>query len=71
MYTFHSKKDLQEFIKNEIINTSETIEILGCTRQNLHDLVRRGVLNPIKEMVRDRLFFKEDVLERKHYMENK
>ncbi|MDX8367804.1 DNA-binding protein [Cytobacillus sp. IB215665] len=63
--TFKNKEELKMFIAEEVINTSEAIEILGCSRQNLNDLVNRGVLTPIKEMVRDKLFFKSDILERK------
>lgn len=63
--SFESKEELAAFIATEIINTSEALEILGGSRQNLNSFVKRGKLHPIKEMVRDRLFFKSDVLERK------
>ncbi|MEW5207855.1 hypothetical protein [Bacillus cereus] len=33
------------------------MEILECLRQNLNKLVKSGTLVPIKEMMRDRLFF--------------
>jgi DNA-binding transcriptional MerR regulator len=71
MYTFKTKEELIKFIQEDIVNTSEALEILGCSRQNLNNLVQRGVLTPVKEMVRDRLFFKSDILERKKYMEKK
>ncbi|OPA39653.1 DNA-binding protein [Bacillus cereus] len=54
---------------DEIVNTSETVENLECSRWNLNKLVKSGTLVPIKEMVRDRLFFKEDILNRKEQME--
>lgn len=62
MYNFKSEDELVSFIQEEIVNTSEAIEILGCTRQNIAYLVSNGRIKPIKEMRRDRLFFKKDIL---------
>ncbi|SPT99203.1 Uncharacterised protein [Lysinibacillus capsici] len=70
-YSFKNRDDLTEYIKSEIINTTEALEILQCTRQNLNNLVQRGVLNPIKDLPRDRLFFKEDIVKRKNDMDKK
>lgn len=63
-YHFESRKELLDFIDTELINTAEVARILDCTRQNVFDLIKRGKLTPVKEMPRDRLFLKEDVLER-------
>ncbi|HFK1785111.1 DNA-binding protein [Bacillus cereus group sp. MYBK120-1] len=68
MYKFESKKELIKFVNDEIVNTSEALKILECSRQNLNKLVKSGTLVPIKEMVRDRLFFKKDILNRKEQM---
>ncbi|CAG7568847.1 Uncharacterised protein [Streptococcus pneumoniae] len=68
MYKFETKADLIRFIQNEIVNTSEALEILGCSRQNLNVMVQKEKLKPIKEMPRDRLYFKEDVLKSKEQM---
>ena len=62
---FNSKEDLSTFLAEEIINTAEAVAILGCTRQNIDDLVKRKKLTPIKVFPRDRIFFKSDVLARK------
>ncbi|AVR33538.1 DNA-binding protein [Bacillus cereus] len=70
MYNFESKEELIKFVNDEIVNTSEALEILECSRQNLNKLVKSGTLVPIKEMVRDRLFFKEDILKRREQMKN-
>lgn len=64
MYKFDTKQDLRKFLEDEIINTADAAQILGCTRQNIDDLVRRNKLIPIKIFPRDKLFFKSDVLER-------
>ncbi|WP_445506770.1 DNA-binding protein [Niallia sp. 03190] len=62
---------MTKYIQNEVINTSEALEILQCSRQNLNDLIKRGVITPIKDLPRDRLFYKEDILQRKSYMDRK
>ncbi|MFY0780407.1 DNA-binding protein [Peribacillus simplex] len=57
--------------ENNILNTSEVIEILQCSRQNLNSLVKREGITPIKDLPRDRLFFKEDIVKSKDYMDKK
>lgn len=71
MFTFNSREELTAFVQDEIINTSEALEILQCSRQNLNDLVKREVITPIKDLPRDRLFFKEDIIKRKKYIDEK
>ncbi|MDA2163826.1 DNA-binding protein [Bacillus cereus group sp. Bc252] len=68
MYNFKTKDDLIRFIQDEIINTSEALDILGCSRQNLNVMVQKEKVKPIKEMSRDRLYFKEDILKSKEQM---
>jgi hypothetical protein len=68
MYKFETKADLIRFIQDEIVNTSEALEILGCSRQNLNVMVQKEKVKPIKEMSRDRLYFKEDILKSKEQM---
>lgn len=65
MYTFNSREELAAFIVSEVINTSEAREILGCSRQNIDDLIKRGKLIPIRILAKDKWFFKSDVLSRK------
>ncbi|EOO75489.1 hypothetical protein IIC_02326 [Bacillus cereus VD021] len=68
MYKFENKDDLICFIQDEIVNTSEAREILGCSRQNLNAMVQKEKVKPIKEMPRDRWYFKEDILKSKEKM---
>ncbi|MDA2537629.1 DNA-binding protein [Bacillus cereus] len=68
MYEFKTKDELICFIQSEIVNTSEALDILGCSRQNLNQMVQKERVKPIKEMPRDRLFFKADILKRKEQM---
>lgn len=65
MYNFSTKEELIAFIADNIITSKEAAEILGCSRQNIDDLVKRNKLIPVRILPRDRLFLKEDVLDRK------
>ena len=64
LYNFNSKEELFKFLEENLINTNEATEILGCSRQNIDDLVKRNKLIPIKVFPRDRIFLKEDILSR-------
>ncbi|MDR1439965.1 MAG: DNA-binding protein [Clostridiales bacterium] len=64
MYRFETPEQLKSFIASEVVNTSEATLLLGCTRQNIDDLARRGKLAPIKTYPRDKLFLRADVLAR-------
>ena len=68
---FTSTEELKTFISNQILNTTEVTEILNCTRQNVYNLVKKGHLVPIKEYERERLFLKQEVLDRKERLDNK
>ncbi|AMR88379.1 MULTISPECIES: hypothetical protein [Bacillus cereus group] len=68
MYKFETKDALIRFIQDEIVNTSEALDILGCSRQNLNVMVQKEKVKPIKEMSRDRLYFKEDIVKSKEQM---
>ena len=68
MYKFETKDELIRFIQDEIVNTSEALDILGCSRQNLNVMVQKEKVKPIKEMSRDRLYFKEEILKSKEQM---
>ncbi|MCC8161573.1 MAG: helix-turn-helix domain-containing protein [Lachnospiraceae bacterium] len=57
-------EDFRAFAAQRIINTAEAAEILGCSRQNINDLIRRGKLHPVKETSRSTLLLKSEVLKR-------
>lgn len=65
MYSFNSKDELINFIKSDIVDTSEAIELLGVSRQYINQLIKSKKLIPIKEFPNGRIFFKEDVLKLK------
>ena len=57
-------EDFRNFAAHRIINASEAAEILGCSRQNIIDLTKRGKLHPIKTSEKSTLYLKSEVLKR-------
>ena len=56
--------DFRNFVTNQVINTTEAAEILGCSRQNVIDLTKRGKLHPLKTSDKNTLYFKSEILKR-------
>lgn len=56
--------DIADLIRQATLETSEVTELLGCTRQNVSDLVKRGKLVPLKTSARGLLFLRSDVYAR-------
>ncbi|USK91509.1 helix-turn-helix transcriptional regulator [Rossellomorea marisflavi] len=56
---------LKDYLKDEIITTQEVADLLGCSRQNIKQLVDHNTLVPVKITGRDRLFLKSEVNEYK------
>lgn len=63
-YNIASREDLEKFIADEVVNTYEATQLLGCSRQNLSKLVERGILKPLGDLHKDRLFLKSDIIAR-------
>lgn len=57
--------DFRRFISCRIVNTMEAAELLGCSKQNIEDLIRRDKLHPVKINARNKLFLKSEILQRK------
>ena len=56
------KKDFLSFIRHSVLDTTETANILSCSRQNIAYLVKQGQLTPIKENVMGNLYLKDDII---------
>ncbi|MNB67217.1 Helix-turn-helix domain protein [compost metagenome] len=61
MKPFSSREELNEWISREVVFTSEVMELMNCSRQNLHKYVKSGRLVPIKDTGKERLFLRSDV----------
>ena len=59
------KKDFDNFINKNILDTSEICDILECTRQNVSYMLRKGLISPVKAEVKGNLYLKGDVLKNK------
>ena len=56
--------DFLNFVAHRVINATEAADILGCSRQNVIDLTKRGRLHPIKTTDKYTLYLKSEVLKR-------
>ena len=54
--------DFKVFLKNNVLDTTESCDLLECSRQNMSYMVRKQQLTPVKEEVRGDLYLKGDVL---------
>ncbi len=57
-------EELRTLVTENIVDTKQVTDILGCSRENVADLVRRGKLKSVYASPRARLFLRADVLER-------
>lgn len=69
-YHLKDRKEVEEFIKNEVLSTSEVVEILGVTRQRISQMIAAGKLQPIKKLRSDTLFLRKDIEEKKKELES-
>ena len=56
--------DFRNFVTHRVINVAEAAEILGCSRQNIIDLTKRGKLHPLKTSGKNTLYLKSEILKR-------
>lgn len=56
--------DFRNFVASRVINVSEAAQILGCSRQNVMDLTKRGKLHPLKASGKSTLYLKSEILKR-------
>ncbi len=57
-------EDFRRFIQDRVVNMTEAANLLGCSKQNIDDLVRRGKLHPVKERPKSKLFLKSEINQR-------
>ncbi len=56
--------DFINFVVKRVVNAAEAAEILGCSRQNIDDLAKRGKLHPIKTSGKQTLYLKSEIMKR-------
>jgi hypothetical protein len=55
--------DFKTYLQQELIDTAEAARIMGCTRQNIQDLVRRGRIKPVVTLRNNFLFLRSELEE--------
>jgi hypothetical protein len=55
------RKDIENFLKNELLETAGVMRFLNCSRQNIDQLVKRGKLTPILTLSKTKIFLKSDI----------
>jgi len=60
-----SLNDFCSLIANRVVNSTEAAEMLGCSRQNIDDLTKRGKLHPVRVNTRNTLFLKNEIQQRR------
>jgi len=68
-YHLNSRKEVEDFVQNEVLTSSETQEILGISRARLNQLVSNAKLVPVKKLAGISLFLRSDVEEKKKELE--
>ena len=56
------RTDFIAFVQNNILDTSDSCNLLECSRQNIAYMVKQQQLVPIKEEVKGNLYLKGDIL---------
>ena len=56
-----SAQAFYSFVHQNIVDTAQACEMLQCTKQNLTHLIKTGKLQPIKEGLKENLFYRGDV----------
>ena len=59
-----SLDDFIGFVQHRVVSASEACQILGCSRQNIDDLMKRGKLHPIRRDAKYKLFLRSEVTQR-------
>ncbi|MED4634991.1 DNA-binding protein [Peribacillus frigoritolerans] len=67
-YYIMEKFDPEQFVMNEVLTSTECIELLGITRSRLSSLIRSKKIVPIKK-AGVQLFLKQDMLKKKAELE--
>lgn len=64
-FNLKGRKALEDFFSTEILGAAETRELLDVSKQRMGQLKESGRLVPIKILLRENLFLREEVLKLK------
>lgn len=61
-YHLKNRQQVEDFIQNEVLTSSEAQEILEINKQRMSKLLNNGRIQPIKRVGKTTLFLKSDVV---------
>ncbi|HEB2435807.1 MULTISPECIES: DNA-binding protein [Bacillus cereus group] len=61
MYELKNKEDVEKFVNENVLTTSEAMEALNINRARLNVLVKKGRIIPLKQTKNMSLFWKPEV----------
>jgi hypothetical protein len=70
-YHLKNRKEVERFIIEEVLTTSEAMKVLGITRSRMSQLISDGKLIPVKKLRGDSLFLRKDIEEKKKELEER
>lgn len=50
-YHFKNRQEVEDFVRNEVLTTSEAAKLLDVSRQRMSQLISSGKLTPVKNYV--------------------
>lgn len=56
--------DFKTFVSCRVVNAAEAQVMLGCSRQYIGELVSKGLLHPIREDAKNKLYLKSEITQR-------
>lgn len=68
MYQFKNNEELQQFLKENLLDKHEAIELTNQSIEGFNQAVKRGVIKPfyqtkVNQRVINKLYLKSDILE--------
>ncbi|KKK10329.1 helix-turn-helix domain-containing protein [Bacillus sp. L_1B0_12] len=70
-YHLKNRQQVEDFVQNEVLTSSEAREILNVNRQRLSKLIEDGRIQPLKKTGKVTLFLKNDINQLKAELEKR
>ncbi|WP_426005383.1 helix-turn-helix domain-containing protein [Bacillus sp. DWP3-1] len=61
-YHLKNRQQVEDFMKNEVLTSSEAQEILKINKQRMSQLINNDRIQPIKRVGKTTLFLKSDIV---------
>ncbi len=68
-YHLKNRQEVEGFVRNEVLTTSEAAKLLDVSRQRMSQLISSGKLTPVKKLRGESLFIRYDVEQKRKELE--